>query len=87
MTPSEPIREQVHRVPPEARPRGDVAGCVPTWAGGIGPIPAPKGPRDVATGGAARRRSRPTRNPWSRGSLFFSLLAPEGGEGGAGGTP
>jgi hypothetical protein len=25
---------------------------------------APKGPRAVATGGAAARRSPPTRNPW-----------------------
>src|SRR6266702_5473799 len=39
---------------------------------------APKGPRIVATGGAAARRSPPTRNPWTRMLLFFS---PRRGEG------
>src|SRR5437870_5256637 len=42
---------------------------------------APKGPRDVATGGAPARRSPPTRNPWKPVSLF--LLSPRRGEGGS----
>ena len=37
---------------------------------------APAGRRDVATGGAARRRGRPTRNPWERESLIL-IPAPE----------
>src|SRR5207253_199091 len=36
-------------------------------------------PRAVATGGAAARRSPPTRNPWMRVSLF--LFSPRSGEG------
>ncbi len=52
-------------------------------AGGIGLLPAPEGPRGVATGGAARRRSRPTRNPWTRSPVLFPL-APAGAKVGAG---
>ena len=36
----------------------------------------------MATGGAARRRSRPTRNPWKR-DPSFCLPAPAGAEEGA----
>src|SRR5207249_8100683 len=39
---------------------------------------APTGRRDVATGGAAARRSPPTRNPWKAGS--FLDPAPKGAE-------
>ena len=47
--------------------------------GGIGHF-APKERRAVATGGAARRRSRPTRNPWKR-DLSCPRPAPAGAKG------
>jgi REP element-mobilizing transposase RayT len=42
---------------------------------------APKGPWAVATGGAAARRSPPTRNPWNRDSLI--LFSPRRGNAGS----
>src|SRR5207245_8323854 len=51
----------------------DVAPPVATVPRPRGAVLAPKGPRAVATGGAAARRSPPTRNPWKRVSLFFLL--------------
>ena len=56
---------------------------------GAGSSSAPAGPRVVATGGAARPRSGPTRNPWAGSGfpiLFFLpilFFSPRRGEGGS----
>lgn len=46
--------------------------------------PAPKGSRNVATGGAARRRSRLTRNPWTTARVVYSPRLPPTSVGGYG---
>jgi hypothetical protein len=66
---------------PRSAPSGRGASPLPLrskgdFASHPGRFLAPEGPRAVATGEAARRRSRPTRNPWM--SFVFSRLAPEG---------